>query len=436
MRWSAEVARPARYLEQIDLMHARYVGTARIHELTHDGVAFAQVVQDRAAVARMLARTVGRGRYRPSPARVRTVTLDKPRDLYRFEALDFIVHGAVGQLLTELVEPRLSSSVHSYRRRASPAGALGRFADFVRAHRAAVREPRARGLYLLRGDVQKYIESVPLDARSPLWPELRALTGLAADDPHWQLVEQIARPEVYEDEEERALFVRRVGLPMGSPSVTALLNLYLMPLDAALDGLGGFYARFGDDLLFAHADAEQARAAVRAIDEVLGARGLRMNAGKQRTLFFNGAARPSPAWPEAEGAAEVRFLGASVAFDGTIRLPHDKWRELVRELRRRLGRCRALLAEAPLDERAQAMCSVVNETLDPRSTLAHRHAPLLRSVVNDRKQLAELDYRTARLVAEMLTGDRSPRAFRRVPWRRMRSDFGLQSLVALRNDPA
>ncbi|MCU1279043.1 MAG: hypothetical protein JWM53_2589, partial [bacterium] len=117
-------------------MHARYAGTARVHDLTHDGVAFASVVQDQSAVARMLARSVGRGRYRLSPARVKTVTLDKPRDLYRFEALDFIVHGVVGQLLTELVEPLLSSSVYSYRRRASPAGALGRFAAFVRAHRA------------------------------------------------------------------------------------------------------------------------------------------------------------------------------------------------------------------------------------------------------------------------------------------------------------
>jgi hypothetical protein len=432
MRWSIEVARTLRYRQQIDHMHARYAGTARIHELTHDGVAFASVVQDQAAVARMLARAVGRGRYQPSPARVKTVTLDKPRDLYSFEALDFIVHGVVGQLLTELVEPLLSPSVYSYRRRASPAGALGKFAAFVRAHRAAVADPKERGLYVLRGDVRKYIESVPLDARSPLWPELRALTGLAEDDPHWRLVERIARPEVY-DSDERVLFCRRAGLPMGSPAVTALLNLYLRPIDEALDALGGFYARFGDDLLFAHADPDRLRAAVRAVDEGLAARGLTINVQKRRTLFFNGAGRPSAAWPELDGAAEVRFLGASVRFDGTTGLPRDKWRELLIDLRRRLGRCRALLGDAPLDERAVAMCAVVNEALDPRSALAHRHAPALRTMVNDRRQLAELDYLVARWIAEMLTGEPSVRALRRVPWQRMRSDFGLASQVALRN---
>jgi hypothetical protein len=432
MRWSVEVARTSRYRKQIDLMHARYVGTGRIHELTHDGVAFASVVQDQAAVARMLARTVGRGRYQPSPVRVKTVFFDKPRDLYRFEALDFVVHGVVGQLLTELLEPLLSPSVYSYRPRASPAGALGHFAAFVRAHRAAVADPKQRGLYVLRGDVRKYIETMPLDARSPLWPELRALTGLDGDDPHWRLVEQIVRPEVY-DSDERFLFCQRAGLPMGSPAATSLLNLYLRPIDRALDALGGFYARFGDDLLFAHADPDRVRAAARAVDEGLAARGLSINEKKRRTLFFNGAARPSAAWPEAIGAAEVRFLGASVRFDGSTALPRDKWRELLLELRRRLARCRALLVDAPLEVRGPALCAVVNETLDPRSALAHRHATLLHTLVSDRHQLAELDYRAARLVAEMLTGEPSVRALRRVPWRRMRNDFGLASQVALRN---
>jgi hypothetical protein len=237
---------------------------------------------------------------------------------------------------------------------------------------------------------------------------------------------------VYEDD-ERALFCRRVGLPMGSPAVTSLLNLYLRPIDAALDALGGFYARFGDVLLFADADPERVRAAMRAVDDGLLARGLVINADKRRIFFFNGAGRPSAAWPEAIGAAEVRFLGSAVRFDGSTALPRDKWRDLLVELRRRLVRCRTLLGDAPLDERAQAMCAVVNETLDPRSELAHRHAPLLHSLVDDRRQLAELDYRAARLVAEMLTGERSVRALRRMPWRRMR-ELGLQSLVALRND--
>jgi hypothetical protein len=77
---------------------------------------------------------------------------------------------------------------------------------------------------------------------------------------------------------------------------------------------------------------------------------------------------------------------------------------------------------------------VVRGALDPSDT--HRSlkaAPLLRAVVTDRRQLAELDHRIAREVAAALTGDRSIRALRDLPPAAVRRRAAVPSLVAARN---
>jgi hypothetical protein len=77
---------------------------------------------------------------------------------------------------------------------------------------------------------------------------------------------------------------------------------------------------------------------------------------------------------------------------------------------------------------------VVERALDPRSALTQqRSAIALRRVVTDRRQLRQLDYWIARIVVKSLTGRRDARAFREIPYRTLRRDWGLVSLVAARN---
>src|SRR5207253_2879038 len=136
-------------------------------------------------------------------------------------------------------------------------------------------------------------------------------------------------------------------------------NLYLMPLDEALAALGGAYARFGDDVLFAHSDPAAVRRAQAALEAILAARGLEPNRKKLRVLYWNGAARPSREWPEARGVSDLPFLGASVRFDGTIALAPAKWTAMLHEIRARIQRTAALLsAERPL-ARARVLAGVV-----------------------------------------------------------------------------
>jgi hypothetical protein len=363
--------------------------------------------------------------------RLRRVLLDRPRELAAFDALDFVVHGVVAELLTEAMAPVLSPRLYSYRRGVSPWRVARAFAEVVRRHRAERPDPRTRGLYVLRADVRRYIESLPVDARSPLWADLSALTGLSPGEPSWTVLEAVVRPEIAG--EAGALSMFRRGLPMGSPAANTLLNLYLGPLDEALERLGGaFQARFCDDVLFADPDPERVRRAVDEAAAAVRARGLELHPDKLRVYYFNGAARRSPAWPEAEPTREVRFLGCGVRWDGTLVLPRDKWRVLLRELRGRVRGAARLLEGASLEERGPALCQVVAASLDPGSPLAHRYAQIVYRLISDRRQLAELDFLLARMIAQALTRDPTARAFRAVPPRRLRA-WGLPSLVARRN---
>jgi hypothetical protein len=222
---------------------------------------------------------------------------------------------------------------------------------------------------------------------------------------------------------------------MGQPIASVVANLYLRDLDRALEEIpGGFYARYGDDFLFAHADADVARHADRVMDEVVDRLSLTVNEKKKRTTFLTPVGRPSSEWPEARGKSSVPFLGTHISGDGTVGLDNKKVRLLLRELDERTTSTVRTLNGARRDEAGRAVCAVVNRALDPRSALTQqKSAVLLRRVVSDRRQLEQLDYWIARLVVKSLTGRRDVRGFRDVPYRTLRRDWGLVSLVAARN---
>jgi hypothetical protein len=83
-------------------------------------------------------------------------------------------------------------------------------------------------------------------------------------------------------------------------------------------------------------------------------------------------------------------------------------------------------------ELAQVLVDVVNQSLSIDAPLATDYAPLLASMVSDRRQLVELDRLLALWIAEAVSQRAGVRAFRDLPWRRLRA-LGLQSLVKARN---
>jgi hypothetical protein len=417
-----------RYERQIERLHQRHLLSARLYELRQEEVSLASIVMQRAKVAKLLAREVAEGRYELEPGEMKPIRVKgKNREIFACRLTDLIVHGVVADVVAEAAAAALSPRVFSYRRGLSWAIPVSEFAAYLRAARHAGHG----GVHVLRRDVDSYFDSIPLGAGSPLWPMLERHLGA----PLPALVVESARVELYL--EDGGLAGRLLGVPTGQPIGGVIGNLYLGELDRALESLpGGFYARYGDDYLFAHPDADVAREADARSDAILERLGLTVSERKRRTYYLTPCGRPSPDWPEVRGAPAVGFLGSRITADGTIGLDSPKARLLLRELDRRVAATARTMRGARRDEIGRAVCAVVNRSLEPGNTLTqHTAAQLLRTAVTDRRQLRDIDYRIARSVVRAVTGRSSVRAFRDVPYRTLRRDWGLVSLVEARNSP-
>jgi hypothetical protein len=335
------------------------------------------------------------------------------------------------------MRPSLPPHLYSYITGRNWRQAVFGFADYVRNHRNGRPDPRTRGLYVLRRDIRQYSDSIPVGADSPLWGLLHQVlaSGKSQDtatQPHWKLVQGIVRPTLCAD--QGGVVTNDRGVPTGSPISTVLFNLYLLPMDRELGSVaGGFYARYCDDFLFAHPDPAVVKQVDRRIDEILAAAQLQTSKEKNMTLYFNGAGKASAAWAQARGAVAVPFLGCSISFEGTVALPRKKVRGLLRDLAARTRRTRRALAQLTPAQAGPVLCATVNKALDAGFALRHKAAPLLRRVVTDRRQLRQLDYHIAQMVAGVVSGTTGVKAFQRIPYRTLRQDWNLVSLVHSRN---
>jgi hypothetical protein len=390
-----------------------------------------------AELSRLLARRVATGHYAFSPVTERAAFLGgKSRHVYRAPLADTVVLFALAGVLTELVMPAVCARVYSYRKGRSSREAVSDLVGFLKRHRAAHADPRARGLHVLRRDIVGYGDRIPVDDGSPLWPLLTRVLearGCPASDPFHDLLRRALRPLVLRT--NGALEPLTHGVPMGSPLQPSICNLYLDALDRTLEALpGGFYARFGDDMLFAHESGDVARTASNHVARVLGELRLELNPQKAHDLYWNGAGRPSaePSSNRERGTTHIEYLGQRLAFDGGVALSQKKLRRIRNELKARVVRSELLLREVPVVERAGALSRAVQAALDPVSPAALALAPELARQCDDRRLLAELDHWLTRTLSEALSGRRGARAFRSAPPRFWRA-LGLVSLVMRRD---
>ena len=419
------------YARQIDRLHERHLLGGGMHDLREGDVSLASVVTHRDEVARLLARAVAAGEYHFRPATVRTIRAGgKLRDVYALSLADMLVAAAVADALDAAIAPTLAPSLYSYRAGVPWWRGAQALASYVRAHKRAHPDPRDRGLYVLRRDVERYTDTIPVGPGSAIWPQLRAVLGdvRKAD---WELIESTLRPAIAG--RRNGPEARTAGVPTGQPISCVAFNLYLSRLDHDLAAIpGAFFARYSDDLVFAHPDPGVVVGAASIVDQRIAELGIRLNPDKSRDLYLTGAGRPSSALAAFRGTTTVGFLGLQVSASGTLALEPAKARALTRDLARRANG--AARAAATPREAARRACAAVRRALQSNDpSISSASASLVQSVVTDRDQLRDLDRRIAQSVASAVTGEPSVRAFRSLSTRTLRTRHGLPSLVALRN---
>ena len=384
-----------------------------------------------AEIAARLAREVPRQGYKFAPLAPHAAVLrGKPRIIYRVDALDAVVWGAYSRALTSAIEPRLGDHLYSYRMGRSQFMAAADCVAYLQAHAAATPDPRRRGVFVLRRDVRRYDETIRVDDDSSLWTTLH---GLAAGTPLGDgplaaaLMKAAFRPRVLHPDGSIAPLAR--GMPTGLPTQTIACNVYLLPLDREMLAIeGGFYARFGDDILYAHPELDAARHASEVLDRGVARLGLSLNETKRVDYWLTGVGRAHPSAPEATPVRKLPYLGLDVSFEG-VRLRTDKRRMLLREVFQRIDRAHAQVAGASFEDRARTVTAVVRGALDEHHVLSHRYTAWLRTRAMARSDLLQLDYLIALHCAQRLTGQRGPRAFRLLSMRQLYEEHGLPSLI-------
>lgn len=380
-----------------------------------------------------LARDVAHDEHEFEPLVPRAAVVNgKARTIYRVDPVDAVVWGTVVAVLGAAIEPRLPTELYSYRRGRSQWGAAAAFAAFVRRHCASHADPRERGLFVLRRDVRRYDENISTADASTLWVTLEALSegremGLRSDKRAF--LKRVFRPSFIRA--DGSVGPLEKGIPTGIPTQTIGCNVYLAPLDASLARIpGSFYARFGDDIIFAHADRETALRAAEEMERVVASLELKLNPDKNAALWLTGPGRPHPTAGDFVPTRAFSYLGFDVGFEGA-RLRSDKRRQMWLAIKQRMDIAERLMRGATSEQRAQVLCSAIATAFNPASGVADRYAGWLRMALFARGDLAQLDYLIALEIAQRLSGWRGVRAFREYPPGRLRTEFGLPSLVAL-----
>ncbi len=387
------------------------------------------------ALARRLSKLVPSFRYQLSPVVPRRALIEgKARILYHSPPLDKVVMTALATALGEVLAPTSSERLFSYRTGRSSKQALLQLSAFLRDHRAARPDPRARGLYVLRRDVKSYGDAMPSDPSSRLWVMLKAALesqNVSLDDPGWRWLMRAIRPP--QAAGEGVGLAADTGIPTGSPLQPLMGNLYLSELDRSCERVhGAFYARYGDDIMFVHESLEVVQAAAHGMDHTILDLGLTWSTEKCMDLYLNAAGRPGTS-TRYRGTTAMGYLGVRVDARGELGLSTEKVTRLLRSLARRLDDAKRICGNDSVESRADTYCAVINAALDPEHPVAERAAQLLRHVVSDRSQLKDLDYQIALRAAECITRMRGVRAFRAFPMHRLKQRHGLRSLVVARN---
>lgn len=405
-------------------------------EVDDAGITYFDTVTGRRSLSRALARTVAEGRYHAQPVELWFLeSKGKTRAAHSPAFADHVVGATLYQLLSHNARCYGLPGVYSYLPGMTNTAAMRALGAYVREHRRGA--GRHRPVYVLQSDFEHYGDGMPVGPDAPLWPIVREVAALGSPNGElpewvWTLINDLVRPVVRDD--EGAEFNRVYGVPMGTPLVPLLSNLAVVPMDrAVLDVDGVFYARYNDDFLIAHTDLATLQRIDARIDEVLGGLGVKRKRSKESRTALSATGISSTDDPSYRGGNRIDCLGLSVSHAGTLTVGPHRLRRFIVRVCDRIRAAAGALDQLPEQERVRHIVAATNVMLDTASPFAIAGLPALLDTTTDRGVLKDLDFRIMRAVVQAATGRPGIHGLRVLPPHRLYGEFGLTSLVNLRN---
>jgi len=206
----------------------------------------------------------------------------KERKVYVSPWPDRILLSVMASILTEESEGLLLDNVHSFRKGKSTITAIDTFKKWIQRQESSQ-------FYLLKRDVSQYGDSIPQDK---LLTDLHRKLNIEQSSLFGRLLQQGIQSKFRTADEPGSIKILEMGVPSGSPIVPALENFYLSPLDEGLAKLDGFYARYGDDFIFATVSESVAEVAMGFILYQIQDLGLSIKPEKKEDLFLSQTQHP------------------------------------------------------------------------------------------------------------------------------------------------
>ncbi|MDA7742590.1 reverse transcriptase domain-containing protein [Francisellaceae bacterium] len=354
----------------------------------------------------------------------------KERIIYDYTLTDKIVMGVVSQVMNELLEQVMSDKSYAFRQGSSPHHVARHFCNYIKEYN----KKGHRDFYIFRTDFVAYSDEINVRENSIFWDNLDELFKLFKIKPtpyQFKMIKEIIRPEFYNLEGN--LQSNLSGVPTGTSMITFINNFYAYKIDNVIARDENiFYARYCDDILICHHNQDYLKEKGKDLVQMIYDISLQTNEKKDFWGYFTSNGKPCSD-NLFTGTNSYDYLGYKITAKGTFSLSTARQRKFLRVIYMRIRSiCRSAKFDSD-DHKGLVLCHALNDAI-ATTTIGEQAAVSIIRESSDHGQLKNIDYQIALKIAEAISNIKGVKAFRKIPYKKIRNKYKLMSLVNLRNE--